>query len=90
MITLSGDPLTTLVSYSDGQEFFMECCVHEVWSSILGGVNKIFFSSNQNFLCTLGPVKGIKTFSKIGCRCYEIYSHVFTPSEIFFNIPRVG
>ena len=39
------------------------------------------------------PVEGIKkvlTFSKIGCRCYELFSHVFTPSEIFFNIPRVG
>ena len=34
--------------------------------------------------------KKVLTFSKIGCRCYELFSHVFTPSEIFFNIPRVG
>ena len=64
------------------------------------GASKIFFlpfyTSNQNFLWSLGclkPVEGIKkvlTFSKIGCRCYELFSHVFTPSEIFFNIPRVG
>ena len=70
--------------------------VHEVWSSILGGVNKIFF-----FLFIL-PIKilwvfkacrrhkKVLTFSKIGCQCYEFFSHVFTPSEIFFNIPRVG
>ena len=66
----------------------------------LVGAPKIFFlpfyTSNQNSVCTLGclkPVEGIKkvlTFSKIGCRCYELFSHVFTPSEIFFNIPRVG
>ena len=60
------------------------------------GAPKIFFPSNQNSVCTLGclkPVEGIKkvlTFSKIGCRCYELFSHIFTPSEIFFNIPRVG
>ena len=63
------------------------------------GAPKIFFpfyTSNQNSVCTLGclkPVEGIKkvlTFSKIGCRCYELFPHVFTPSEIFFNIPRVG
>ena len=74
--------------------------MHEVWSSILGGGTQDFFSpfytSNQNSVCTLGclkPVEGIKkvlTFSKIGCRCYELFSHIFTPSEIFFNIPRVG
>ena len=83
------------------QRNFSECHVHEVWSSILGGVNQDFFppsyTSNQNFLCTLlgclKPVEGIKkvlTFSKIGYLCCELFSHVFTPSEIFLNIPRVG
>ena len=68
--------------------------MHEVWSSILGGgTQDFFYTSNQNSLCTLGclkPVEGIKkvlTFSKIGCRCYELFSHA---SEIFFNIPSVG
>ena len=34
--------------------------------------------------------KKVLTFSKIGCRCHELFSHLFTPSEIFFNITRVG
>ena len=72
--------------------FFIECCVHEVYSV---GAPKIFFfpfyTSNQNFLCTKGclkPVEGIKkvlTFSNIGCRCYELFSHVFTPSRDIFE-----
>ena len=55
-----------------------------------------FLYFQSKFLCTKGclkPVEGIKkvlTFSKIGCRCSELFSHVFTPSEIFFNIPGVG
>ena len=54
------------------------------------------YTSNQNSVCTKGclkPVGGIIfffTFSKIGCRCYEVFSHVFTPSEVFFDIPRVS
>ena len=49
------------------RQLFIECSVHEVWSSILGGVNQdYFYTSNQNSVCTKGclkPVEGIKSFN---------------------------
>ena len=77
------------------EDFFIECSVHEVWSSILcGGTQDFFFpfyTSNQNSVCTLGCLKPVEkksfNFFQNG---YELFPHVFTPSKIFFNIPRVG
>ena len=66
---------------------------------LLGRVNQDFFSflyfqskkkKKKRMFKACRRHKKVLTFSKIGCLCYELFSHVFTPSEIFFNIPRVG